>query len=314
MELEQKNKLRFYNLTENKLRVLVTSTEIPLLCLNKSQEHSKELTDQNDSVSKTGSSVLATQDHSADVNSKSKYVFKDADLECSDAVESGEVIVKKGVSHDFSTNIEKYITVRDETASVPLLLNYKSRNCVFYYSDTASNVGFGDKIYYGDEICLYNWKFEKFLNRYTRKSEPCGRLGDHDEALTFAKSYPLKDSSKRVPVKNGDILYVIAKYDHKNLKDLNGMYISAGNVIYFCAADNDYVKQRWRICKDPTALNSNGVDLHEGDIVSIESDYDENNFVQTMLEKGREFELECSVLRNIKTLDEHSFVIMKKRN
>jgi hypothetical protein len=102
--------------------------------------------------------------------------------------------------------------------------------------------------------------------------------------------------------------------DHKNYKNQNGMYVSAGNVIYFCIAYDNYEKQRWKVCKDTAAINSNGADLYEGDIVSIESDYDENQFVQTMEPKGRELELEVSPLRQQQILDEHCFVIMKKRN
>jgi hypothetical protein len=139
MDPDLNHKLVFINLTQNNLKVLVTPKEIPLSSLNKEQKDSEKSIDKN-------------------LNTASNEELK-----------LKEVIVKKGASHNIPSKIEKFITVRNETASVPLLFNFRTLNCVFYLFDVTSNVGFGEKIYYGDEIYLYNWKYEKFLNRYTRK-------------------------------------------------------------------------------------------------------------------------------------------------
>lgn len=106
--------------------------------------------------------------------------------------------------------------------------------------------------------------------------------------------------------------YVIACNDYKaDFKGCNGMYISALNNIYFWKDDQDWEKQRWKVNKLGNVPNSDGPYIHEGDIISIESDYNENLFLQTMRNKSREHELECSKIRNSEGLDEHCWVVMK---
>lgn len=91
------------------------------------------------------------------------------------------------------------------------------------------------------------------------------------------------------------------------------MYISALNDVYFGEAEDNYAKQRWRLTKLPNVANSEGHLIHEGDIVSIESDYDENSYLQTT-EKKKENYLVSTKLRALVGLDEHCWIIVKFQN
>lgn len=117
----------------------------------------------------------------------------------------------------------------------------------------------------------------------------------------------------REEIKNGSILYIIACNDLKDYKGQNGMYISALNDVYFGEAEDNYAKQRWRLTKLPNVANSEGHLIHEGDIVSIESDYDENSYLQTT-EKKKENYLVSTKLRALVGLDEHCWIIVKFQN
>lgn len=179
-------RFRFYNRTAKNLRVSVISTESRIVANSQSSDRSFETEIKGGGGGGTKGTTGTSGNGDFGVKYRQNIVDSESkNYEHSKFLEQCQVIVDEHSSIDFFTDFEKYITIYDFDKNL-LLLNYKSQNWFFYYSE--HNYGVGNPLHYNEQICLFNWRYSKFLTRYS-SGEPRGRISDLDEPFYLKKSY-----------------------------------------------------------------------------------------------------------------------------
>ena len=228
-----------------------------------------------------------------------------------------EALVLAGASMFFDVPEVKFISIREENKQSYILKNYKYWNWFFIFNET-NNLGFGDKIQYGEDIVLYNWKFNKYLSRFPWGSEWCGRI-DNSNIICYLCKIEVKKRDRKCLnatgdfVKSGDQLFILARPDSQakeNLAEYDEMYASALRNIYF-AKPRRVDDHRFIIAKECSKPHSPTEYIREGDIITIESLRFRNNYVAKTHDAKENF-LVCRHASCIEDLDDHHWIILKK--